>query len=193
MLHHAAHPLDDRTESFGRRQTVHRALRQLALDLLLQARHAHLEELIQIRADDAEELHSLQQRVLRVERFLQHPVIELQPAQFPIDEMSRPESNRFGFGFHYGHQGSRPPVVWKVTKRRWRGRATASDKVLANHGRSRRQESLTSPAAQTRAFLERAFLPVSGFWFRVSDMHPTTLESCLSRSAPVPGRSNIRW
>ena len=87
-----------------RRQPVHRALDHLALDLLLDARHAHLEELIQVRADDAEELHPLQQRVLRVERLLQHAVIELQPAQFPIDEMSRAESQRFCFGFHY-----RPP------------------------------------------------------------------------------------
>ena len=61
---------------------------------------AHLEELIQVGADDAEELHPLQQRVLRVQRLLQHAVIKLQPAQLPIDEMSRAERKRFCFGFH---------------------------------------------------------------------------------------------
>ena len=34
---------------------------------------------------------------------------------------------------------------------------------------------------------------LDGFGLRVSDRHPATLESCLSRSEPVPGRSNIRW
>ena len=74
---------------------------------------AHLEELIQVRADDAEELHPLQQGVLRVERLLQHAVIELQPAQFPIDEMSRAESHRFCFGFHDRQQGNRRPGFGK--------------------------------------------------------------------------------
>ena len=40
-----------------------RALDHLAFDLLLEAGDAHLEELVQVRADDAEELHPFQQRV----------------------------------------------------------------------------------------------------------------------------------
>ena len=116
LLDHAPHPLDDGAEGFGPGQTVHRALHHLALDLLLQAGDADLEELIQVRANDAEELHPLQERVLRVERLFEHPIIELQPAQFPIDEMSRAESQHFCFGFQNRQQGNRPPQVWKVTK-----------------------------------------------------------------------------
>ena len=131
LLHHPPHPLDDGAEGFGTGQTVHRALHRLALDLLLQAGDADLEELIQVRADDAKELHPLQQRVFRVECLLEHPMIEFQPAQFPIDEMSRAESQCFCFGFHNRQQGNRLPQVWKVTKhltiaprfRGWRRRA----------------------------------------------------------------------
>ena len=118
LLDHAPHPLDDGAERLGRGQPVHRALHYLAFDLLLDPGHAHLEELIQVRADDAEELHPLQQRVFRVQRLLQHAMIKLQPAQFPIDEMSRPDRLRFCFGCHNRLQGTCRAGVWKVTKRR---------------------------------------------------------------------------
>ena len=106
-LDHAPHALGDGAERLGGGQAVHAALDHLALDLLLEAGHAHLEELVQVRADDAEELHPLQQRVLRVERLVEHALVELQPAQFAIDEMSRAESHRFCFGFHNRPQGNR--------------------------------------------------------------------------------------
>jgi hypothetical protein len=69
------------------------------LHLLLETGHTHLEELVQIGADDAEELEALQQRILLVEGLIEYPLVELQPAQSPIDEM------RSAPGIH------EPPIV----------------------------------------------------------------------------------
>ena len=67
LLHHAAHPLDDGAEGFASpsgRPCV-RSTTSLSICCLMPG-DAHLEELVQVGADDAEELHPLQQRVLRV-------------------------------------------------------------------------------------------------------------------------------
>ena len=57
------------------------------LHLLLETCHAHLKELVEIRADNAEELETLQEGVLLVECLIEHALVELQPAQAPVDEM----------------------------------------------------------------------------------------------------------
>jgi hypothetical protein len=58
-----------------------------ASNLLLQAGDPDLEELVEICAGDAEEFQPFEQRIGRVERLLQHALVELQPAQFAADEM----------------------------------------------------------------------------------------------------------
>ena len=47
---------------------------------------ANHEELVEIRADDREELDALEQRVRLVERLIEHALVELEPAQFAVDE-----------------------------------------------------------------------------------------------------------
>ena len=75
--------LRERLEPVGRR-----ILRQhVAERLLAQPRHAHHEELVQVRREDRQKLHPLQQRVLRVLGLFQHARIELQPAQLAVDEV----------------------------------------------------------------------------------------------------------
>ena len=116
VLDHAPDPLDDGAEGLAGGQAVHRALDDLAFDLLFEARDADFEELVEVRADDAEELHPLQQRVGWVERLLQHAMVEFQPAQFPVDEVSRAERHWFRFGFHCRRQDNRPAGIWKAAK-----------------------------------------------------------------------------
>jgi hypothetical protein len=50
-----------------------------------QASHADAKELIQVRGRDRQELDSFQQRHLRVERLLEHALVEFQPAQFAVE------------------------------------------------------------------------------------------------------------
>ena len=58
----------------------------LRLNLLLQTSDAHFEELVEIRADDAEKFQTFQQGVRLVEGLIENPLVEFQPAQAPIDE-----------------------------------------------------------------------------------------------------------
>ena len=76
-------------QGLRRRQAVQAARGHPAFDLLLQPGHAHLEELVQIGAGDAEELEAFQERIAGVARLIQHALIKLQPAQLAIDEMGR--------------------------------------------------------------------------------------------------------
>jgi hypothetical protein len=52
-------------------------------ELLLQARHADHEELVEVRRDDGEELHPLQQRHRGVGRLVEHALVELKPREPP--------------------------------------------------------------------------------------------------------------
>jgi len=91
VVNHLADSLRHRLERLGGGQTVHAALDRIAFDLLFYPRDAHFEEFVQVRTDDAKELQPFQQGVLGVERLIQHALVELQPAQFTIDELSRAE------------------------------------------------------------------------------------------------------
>ena len=53
-----------------------------------QRAHPHHEKLVQIAGADGDELAPLQQRIVGVRRFLQHPAVEVQPAQFPVPNVA---------------------------------------------------------------------------------------------------------
>jgi hypothetical protein len=55
------------------------------------------------RTDDAEEFHPFEQGILPVARLVEHALVEFQPAQLTVDEMSRAE---MGCCFMFG-QGTR--------------------------------------------------------------------------------------
>ena len=78
---HLQHALMDCGERLRRGSAVSGGLREAALHLLFEAGHPDLEKLVQIRADDAEELHPLEQGVPRVDRLVEHALVELQPAE----------------------------------------------------------------------------------------------------------------
>jgi len=56
-------------------------------DLLLDPRHADLEELVEVARHDAQEAQALEQRHRPVRRLRQHPALELQERQFAVDEV----------------------------------------------------------------------------------------------------------
>ena len=61
--------------------------RQVAgVELPLETGHADHEELVEVRAEDGQELHALEQGRGGVLGLLQHAAVELEPGQLPIDE-----------------------------------------------------------------------------------------------------------
>src|SRR5437868_6798812 len=94
---------------FGRTQSIRRNIAGFAFDLLFNPSDADLEELVQVRAEDAKKLHPLDQRLGRVLRLLQNPTIELEPAQFAVDEIFRiaePLVRRLARGYRYNNATS---------------------------------------------------------------------------------------
>ena len=84
------------------------------LGLLLEARHPHLDEFIEVGRGDAQEFQPLEQRHARVAGLRQHPLIELQQRQLSVDEQfGRIEARRaarVGLGFSgRGHRGILAP------------------------------------------------------------------------------------
>ena len=53
--------------------------------LLDEATDSHLEELVEVRARDGQELGALQQHSRRILSQLEHPCVEVEPAQMPVD------------------------------------------------------------------------------------------------------------
>src|SRR5690606_3410298 len=106
-----------------------------ALDLLNQAGDADLEELVEVRREDCEELYAFEERVPRVLRLFEHAAVEGEPGEFAI-EVGSP--GRLGRGCHrddlrcrHRHLGALDrgrgrfggPVRWAMSgheKRGWR-------------------------------------------------------------------------
>ena len=80
------HALADRRELRAGREPVGRgglvALRHEVLEL----RHPHLEELVEVAREDREELRALEDRPPRVARELEHAAVELEPGQLAVEE-----------------------------------------------------------------------------------------------------------
>ena len=79
------HPLGDQLELLRRRHPVRRAARDAGRELPPQARDPHHVELVEIGAEDRQELQALEQRHALVQRLVQHPGVELQPTQLAVE------------------------------------------------------------------------------------------------------------
>jgi hypothetical protein len=77
---------DHRGHRLRRRLAVRARILVAGVDPALQLGHPHHEELVEIRAEDGEKLHALEQRHGGILGLFEHPPIELQPRQFTIDE-----------------------------------------------------------------------------------------------------------
>ena len=78
-----------RVEDLGGRQAVGRRPGVAGGDLLLEARHADLEELVEVAGEDGQEAGPLQQRVALVLRLVEDALVELQPRQLAVDVRQR--------------------------------------------------------------------------------------------------------
>ena len=85
-LDQLSHPPRHRLERLGRRQAVRGGGLVAVADLPLEARHPHHEELVEVRAEDGEELDALEERHRFVGGLLEHAGVELEPRQLAIDE-----------------------------------------------------------------------------------------------------------
>ena len=84
VLHELAHLLTDRTQHFRVVESVGRACAQPGVDLLLETGDAHLEELVEVRGEDRQELCSLQQWTSGLIRQREHASVELEPRQLAV-------------------------------------------------------------------------------------------------------------
>ncbi|MGC4113208.1 MAG: hypothetical protein QM765_00720 [Myxococcales bacterium] len=79
--HHRPRAPGDLRELLGGRHPRGAAPVRLVLERAEQLADAHHEELVQVGADDGQERQALQERVLEVERLLQHAVVEGEPGE----------------------------------------------------------------------------------------------------------------
>jgi hypothetical protein len=78
-------PRPDRAELLDLVQAVRRIRAYAGCELLLEAGNAHLEELVEIRTEDREELGSFEQGQRRVFGERQHASVEIEPGQLAIE------------------------------------------------------------------------------------------------------------
>jgi hypothetical protein len=83
------HRLGDQAQLLGRGETVGTLGGDAGLELSLEAGHPDHEEFIEVVGRNGQEAHPLEQRMRAIVRFLEHPAIEMEPGQFPIDEPIR--------------------------------------------------------------------------------------------------------
>src|SRR5262245_4615734 len=78
--------LRDGGQRLSRTQTVGPARPVAFADPALQPGDTHHEELVEVRADNRQELDALQERYRRILSFLQDSTVELEPRQLAVDE-----------------------------------------------------------------------------------------------------------
>jgi hypothetical protein len=89
--HLLGHPLD----RLHGAEPIGAARVDAGVDLIVMARHAHHEELVEVRAVDRQELDALEQRHAVVLGELQHAVVEVEPRQLAIRvQLGRVERQR---------------------------------------------------------------------------------------------------
>ncbi len=86
-LGHLVDELLDGVEDLGRGHAVGPDVRGAAVDLLLDAGDANLEELVEVRRENREELHAFHEGLPAVLGLFEDPPVELEPAQFPVNEV----------------------------------------------------------------------------------------------------------
>src|SRR3984893_8725761 len=94
--HHLTHACADGAELLARGHTIGRALGDAKHNLLFQAADTNLEELVEITAEDGKELRALEKRRGRVLGERQDAVVEVEPAELAIDELSELVRHRDG-------------------------------------------------------------------------------------------------
>ena len=97
----ALDPGPDCPQLLQRGHAVGRGDRHRGQQLLLEARHAHLEEVVQVLAEDGQEANPLEERKPRISSHAEHPLVEVEPRQLAVDVAGtgrREDRRRFRFG-----------------------------------------------------------------------------------------------
>ena len=125
----------DFREDFGRREPVGLGLQRGQFGPLDQAGGPNLEELVEIRAGDAQKVEPLQQRGPRILGLFEHAAIELEQTQFPIDVPLRIVE---GAGENLTGRGRAPAGTGRHHLRQIRHRIALPDQMFscANHALS---------------------------------------------------------
>ena len=84
-LQQVSRPLVDGTELLTGRHAVGRCLWEGGMDLLFQTGDADLEELVDVLAKDRQEAHSLEQGQRLVLRQSEHPFVEVELGELPVE------------------------------------------------------------------------------------------------------------
>src|SRR5262245_33815438 len=87
LVHQLVDPSHDGAERGGGGETVRAGRRVPRAELSLEPRDAHHEELVEIGAEDGEELHALQQGHDGILSLLEDAGVELEPGELAIDEI----------------------------------------------------------------------------------------------------------
>ena len=114
----------DRAELLAGVEAVGRAGADAGVELLLEARDADLEVLVEVLGEDGEELGPLEQRLLRVLREREHPRVEVEPRELSVQEPQRiprriglNRCRRTGSAGAVYPSATNPSYRWRDTKR----------------------------------------------------------------------------
>ena len=99
LLDDRCHHEMDAAELFAGAEAVEAGVDDAGIHLLDEAGHADLEELVQVGADDGEELEPLQEWMVGVPGLLEHAAVEGQPAQLAVEKQSLGRHRWRGRGF----------------------------------------------------------------------------------------------
>ena len=106
-------PVADLQQLLARGPPVRRELRQPGCDLVLEGGHPDLEELVEVGREDGGELQPLQERRAGIGGQREHPLVEVEPGQLPVEEPRWRAVSRI----HQGrHPFQRSPARERPTK-----------------------------------------------------------------------------
>ena len=156
FAHQRAGALVDRVQLFAGGQPVGAARGHAGLDLALQPGDAHHVELVEIGRRDRDEAEPLQQRMGGIGRLLEHPLVEREPGQLPVDEALR-AARRAARPAARGRSSS--AVVWSRASSIVRPRTAGAFTLSPRPSRERRRFRLLRHIDRSRA--ERGGVEIS--------------------------------
>ena len=111
---HVADPLLHRADHLADRQTVGLAMAGVGERLFDEAGKADLEEFVEVGADDADKAQALEQWHAFIRRLRQHPLVERQNAEFPVQQRQRRGFPALGHVWHRATMGAEydTPMTW---------------------------------------------------------------------------------
>src|SRR5205085_9779900 len=130
FVHQLVDARGDRSHSLHRRQPVGPGGLVAGTDAALEPRHTHHEELVEVRAEDAQKFQALEQGHAWILCLLEHAAVELEPRQLSIDERVRVHRARFPLQVSRSKLPSPTPRV-QTTSRRYPPKTIASSTTMA--------------------------------------------------------------